>query len=171
MSEPINVFSREFLKFAASREPVPRSTHEASFAGPFRVEPLGNEFAVVREIDGEPEAITQHYDIALMIAAVLPATGRHSRYWCCLEQAEIGEKIHALQTINGPGGPATVGQLKSPNEDLPFFLDLLDHILRSPAALAFLIEAASAEALHQTGVILAKSLNRLPKTRFVGADK
>ena len=69
-----------FLELLARREPAPLSTYEASLAGPWTVESRGEEYAVIREGEIEPEAVLRFRDTALLLAASLPVTGRGARY-------------------------------------------------------------------------------------------
>lgn len=144
------VFSPAFLELLARRDPVPLSTYEAALAGPWTIERRGDEYAVVREADGELAAVVRFQDTALLLAASLPLTGRGARYWARRESEGDGEEaVLALTTIVGEQGPTTVGRLRRRNEELLATLSTVEHLLRSPASLALLLEAAPVESLSQ----------------------
>jgi hypothetical protein len=151
------VFASDFLELLARREPVPLSTYEAAHAGPWRVERRGEEYAVLREGDDEPEAVLRFRDTALLLAAALPVTGRGARYWTSVEPAG-GHRPAILLTIVGEQGPATVGRLGSRHEELLATLSTMEHLLCCSASLAFLIEAAPVEALRRAFELLGGRL-------------
>ncbi len=103
----------------------------------------------MREADGEPEAIIRFEDTALLLAASLPVTGRGARYWTTLEPTDGQEAMFVLKTIGSERGPVTVGILRSRHEELLATLSTVDHLLRSPASLAFVLEAAPVESLSR----------------------
>ncbi len=84
-----NVFAPEFLEQACEREPPPITGPEAALAGPSKVEPQGGSFLVVRESGGDPVAVTEHRETALLLAAVLPVAGRDPLYW--IERPDPGK--------------------------------------------------------------------------------
>ncbi len=45
-----NAFAPEFLRRAREREPPPVTAFEAAWAGPWKVEPKGGSFFVLREM-------------------------------------------------------------------------------------------------------------------------
>ena len=149
-----NVFAPEFLRQAFAREPPPVTAFEARWAGPWRIEPQGGSYFVVRESGGEPVAVTERRETALLLAAVLPVTGRDPLYHLEPET----EREVALKAVQGDRGLATVGRLRSIHEGLAGPLSVAEYLLRSPVALAFLLEAASFEALEQAGAVLARRM-------------
>ena len=153
-----NVFAPEFLEQAFEREPPPITGPEAAWAGPWRVEPHGEEFAVVRKSSGEPVAVTERRETALLITAVLPATGRDQMYWLDRQ----GKGGIALKTVRGRHGSVSAGRLHHEIRGLAEALSVAEHLLRSPTALAFLLEAAPFETLEQTGAVLARRMSEQP---------
>ena len=97
-------------------------------------------------------------DTALLLAAALPVTGRGTRYWTELEPAEGEKPAVALKTVIGEHGLATVGRLESRHDELLATLSTVEHLVRSPASLAFLLEAAPVEALRQAFELFAARL-------------
>ncbi len=153
-----NVFSPEFLEQVSEREPTPITASEATWAGPWRVEPRGEEFAVVRESGGEPVVVTERRETALLITAVLPATGRDQLYWLDRQ----GEGGIALRTVRGRHGSVTAARLDHEIRGLAESLNVAEYLLRSPTALAFLLEAAPFETLEQAGAVLARRMTDRP---------
>ena len=151
-----NVFVPEFLQQVCERETPPITAAEATWAGPWRVEQRGEEFAVIRESGGEPEAVTELRETALLLAAVLPVIGRDPLY--CLEREETERPEVTLKTVHGDRGFTTVGRLRSIHEGLVEPLNVAEYLLRSPTALAFLLEAAPFETLEQAGAVLARRM-------------
>ncbi|MCP4664571.1 MAG: hypothetical protein GY856_55000 [bacterium] len=151
-----NVFSPEFIQLVQQREAVPGATQEATWAGPWRVEPQQEEFAVVRESDGRIEAVTEFWDTAAIMAATFPIVGRENLY--CLESADDGDFGAVLKTLFGDRGWTTVGRLRLCHEGIAEPMSVAEHLLRSPAALAFLLAAAPYETLQQAGTIAAQRL-------------
>ncbi len=155
------VFSPEFLQLAYRRESVPTATLEATWAGPWRVERHQEGYAVLRESDGKPEALTEFWDTAAIMAAIFPIVGRENLY--CLESADDGDFGAVLKTLLGDRGWTTVGRLRLCHEGIAEPMSVAEHLLRSPAALAFLLSAAPYETLQQAGTIAAQRLaNRQP---------
>ena len=150
-----NVFAPEFLEQVSEREPPPLTGPEAVWAGPWRIEPHGKAFAVVRESGGKPVAVTERRETALLITAVLPATGRDQLYW--IDQQ--GEDGIALATVRGMNGSVTAGRLPHEPRGLAEALSVAECLLRSPTALAFLLEAAPFETLEQAGAVLARRMS------------
>ena len=156
-----NVFSLEFLQQVYKQEEVPIGTQEATWAGPWRVERHQEEFAVLRESDGKPEAVTEFWETAALMAAVFPIVGRENLY--CLESVEDGEYRAVLKSVLGDRGWTTLGRLRLCHEGVVEPMSVAEYLLRSPAALALLLEAAPYETLQQAGTIIARRLaNRQP---------
>ena len=150
-----NVFDPEFLQRARKREPPPITGPEATWAGPWKVRSQSGSFFVLRESGGEPEAVTQDHETALLLAAVFPITGRAPLYW--LERETVDDKrTIALKTVMGRSGFVTAGRLRAFHRGLVERLSVAEYLLRSPAALVFLLEAAPFETLEQAGAALAR---------------
>ncbi len=69
-----NVFAPEFLEQAFEREPPPLTGPEATWAGPWKVEPQCGSLYVVRESGGEPVVVTEHRETALCVFRRQPTT-------------------------------------------------------------------------------------------------
>ncbi len=157
-----NVFAPEFLQCAREREPPPITATEARWAGPWKIQAHQGSFFVVRESGGEPEAVTELHETALLLAAVLPIAGRNPRYW--LERESIdGKSTIVLKTVRGPtSGAVAAGELRAYHRDLVEPLSVAEYLLRSPSALALLLEAAPFETLEQAGAVLARRMSERP---------
>lgn len=150
-----NVFLPGFLDRLAARDQPPAT--EADSAGPWRVEPVPDGWAVVAEGGGEPEARVIERETALLAAAALPASGRPSRF--LLGDAE--RRPFPLLDRAGPLRPETatpVGRVAWFHQELIEAMNVLDGVLRSPVSFAFLLEAAGHATLVRTGRVLAERL-------------
>ena len=200
-----NAFNVEFLQ-RMDEIGEPDGAHEADVAGPWAVRPVlyhgGTGFAVLREWESlrekgaggagtgnapdVPYAVFRRREMALLTAAVLPATGRELLFRLDTEPDAQGFPVIASVTPSGaapaargaktpakapaitrstpetpespaPGAvsnPAAAGHLRDFDEGLAFALHLAAAIVRSPVALAWLLEAAGHVALEQAGKIL-----------------
>ena len=157
-----NAFTADFLdRLDESGEPD--GAHEADVAGPWAVRPVpylgGTGFAVVRDWEGEgadagdlPYAVFRRRDMALLAAAVLPATGRERLFRLETEADAHGFPLVGLRPL-----PAA-GHLRDFDEALADALHLVAALVRSPVALAALLEAAGHVALAQAGRILYRRI-------------
>ncbi len=108
-----NVFAPEFLEQAFEREPPPLTGPEATWAGPWKVEPQDGSFFVVRESGGEPVVVTERRETALLLAAVLPVVGRDPLYW--IERGETeGEATLKAARGRAAGSGTSTGISPSP---------------------------------------------------------
>jgi len=203
-----NAFTVDFLR-RLDEIGEPDGAHEADVAGPWAVRPVlyggGTGFAVLREWESLPQeggeggegaqaagtagtvdvpyAVFRRREMALLTAAVLPATGRELLFRLDTEPDAHGFPVIASVTPRGaapaarsarapaqahaktgsmpePGAPgaasaaAAAGHLRDFDEGLAFALHLAAAIVRSPVALAWLLEAAGHVALEQAGRIL-----------------
>ncbi len=129
-----------------------------------------------------PYAVFRRREMALLTAAVLPATGRELLFRLDTEPDAHGFPVIASVTGRGAAPadawaasakasartgstlrsglsgaastPAAAGHLRDFDEGLAFALHLAAAIVRSPVALAWLLEAAGHVALEQAGRIL-----------------
>lgn len=148
-----NAFSPTFLQRIGERDEPPTAA-EADVAGPWHVEEIPG--APVRyglflpveshERGDRPYAAFLRKDLALLAAAVLPGTGRDAAFR--LSQ-DAGPEGYAVTSGGEP-----VGHLALFDENLVAALHVTDALLRSPAALAGLLEAAGQVALERTGPLL-----------------
>ena len=135
---------------------------EAVRAGPWRVEHLGrDEHAVVHEGEGKTEALASSREVALLLAAVFPACGRGQLFWLG-ESEKAGEYPFTLETVMGARGMDCVARLRYLSDELLVPLSTAEYFLRSPVALSYLLEAASAEALHVAQAELTRRLETHP---------
>jgi hypothetical protein len=215
-----NAFTVDFLQ-RLDEIGEPDGAHEADVAGPWAVRPVlyhgGTGFAVLREWESlrsrreegaggagtgnaqhaqdapdVPYAVFRRREMALLTAAVLPATGRELLFRLDTEPDADGFPVIASVTppltprraapaargakaparisstpappeppelpetgaLGTASNPAAAGHLRDFDEGLAFALHLAAAIVRSPVALAWLLEAAGHVALEQAGRIL-----------------
>ncbi|HVR95670.1 MAG TPA: hypothetical protein VMW27_03595 [Thermoanaerobaculia bacterium] len=151
-----NVFTPEFLQLLGERDEPP-TAGEADAAGPWRVEEIPGVFGVFRSGESiprgfRPYAAFSSRPLALLAAAALPGTGRDPSFRL---DKEAGPSGYAVQS-----GGETVGVLGLYDEKLIDALNVLEAVVRSPQALADLLEAAGALALERAGVLLDSRVSR-----------
>jgi hypothetical protein len=138
-----------------------RTAAEAEVFGPWKVLPLPDGthglFRWGEAADEEfPTAAFKLREDALLAAAVLPATGRDPLYRLRPEGKPHGFDVEA--------GGEVVGRVLLFNEDLVAGLHFLATIHRSPAALAYFLEACSGLTLHHAGQFLLERLQAQRKS-------
>jgi hypothetical protein len=151
-----NVFTPEFLQLLGERDEPP-TAGEADVAGPWRVEEIPGVFGVFRSGESNPRGFRPYAafasrPLALLAAAALPGTGREPSF---LLNKEAGPSGYAVES-----GGEIVGVLGLFDEKLVDALNVLEAVVRSPQALADLLEAAGAVALERAGVILDSRVSR-----------
>lgn len=159
-SIPPNVFSEEFLKKFSRRDET-ASSSEAELAGPWVVRPTGEGFGVFRQWEGdgaEPHGVLKHQEHALILAAVLPVIGREPLFHVDPTKQEGGG--YALEAVWGDAWRRAIGKLRVFQEEVAETMHVVEAVLRSPLALAYLLEAAGATALRQAGEIFAQRLSQ-----------
>src|SRR5258708_29588524 len=123
-----NAFTADFLS-SLDEIGEPDGAHEADVAGPWVVVPVprrsGAGFAVLREWESleagdVPYAVFRRREIALLAAAVLPATGREPLFRLDTEPAADGFALltapAALQATARRARPAlAAGEMQAPN--------------------------------------------------------
>ena len=151
---PSNAFSPLFLRrFDELDEPI--TSLEADTSGPWSVEPVpGRGFGLFRAGErpsrGFRSAVTfADRWLALLAAAVLPGTGRDPLLALSGDPDPDGE-AYPLLLDDG----TVVGHAEEFNEALVDAVNVAAGLVRSPLALAFLLEAAGAVALERCGAIL-----------------
>jgi hypothetical protein len=160
-SAPSNAFRRRFLRRLDERD-EPITAHEADTAGPWSVEPVpGRGFGLFRAGEhpsrgSRPTVIFPDRWLALLAAAALPGTGRDPLFRLSSEP-DPGGQGYALLLDDG----TVVGHSEQFDEVLVEAVGLAAGLVRSPASLAFLLEAAGAVALKRCGAILAERVSRL----------
>src|SRR3954452_24911255 len=153
LSSSRNAFSPSFLHRISQRDESP-TAGEADVAGPWRIlEMPGQRFGVFRlgespERGHRPTAVFRERWLALMAAAVLPGTGRDAAFRL---SKECGPGGFAVETGNGA---EPVGHLELFDEKLIEALHVVERLVRSPEALAHVLEAAGPLALERAGAVL-----------------
>ncbi|HYO13299.1 MAG TPA: hypothetical protein VE685_08915 [Thermoanaerobaculia bacterium] len=148
-----NAFSPSFLQSIGERDEPP-TAGEADVAGPWNVEELpGRGWGLFHPGTGaasgdEPYAVFRDRWAALLAAAVLPGTGREPAFRLHKEEDPQG---YALEAGDGTG---VAGHVALFDENLVAALHVAESLLRSPWALASLLEAAGQVALERSGAIL-----------------
>ena len=150
-----NAFAPEFLDHFAEHD-EPATSLEASTSGPWRVVALDRGlWGVIQEGDAAPRAMFTDREVALLAAAMLPATGRDVRLVLRDEAEPQGFSVTALGISSKP---ETVGWLATFDPETLVCLHSGLHLAISPSSLALLLEAAGPTALRRAGVILAERL-------------
>lgn len=138
-----NAFDPAFLdRFGA--EDQPPST-EADTAGPWRVESAPGGWGVFAEGEDEPEAVFAERELALLAAAALPASGAADRF-------HLQDQPERPYPVRDHGQP--VGTVRWWRDDLIQTMSHLSVLARSPASMAYLLEASGAMTLERTGRVL-----------------
>jgi len=161
---PGNLFSTDFLALLRERDEV-LTAPEADLAGPWKCEPVPGRpgaVAVLREWESvdhqdEPEAVLWHDETALLLTAVLPALEREPLFHLAEQETTEGYPISA---VFGEKGVQVAGWLRRYRPEAVQALHLLECVVRSPVALAALLEAAGCTAVEQAGQIVARRLAR-----------
>lgn len=150
-----NAFNPEFLRQAEDLE-EPATAAEAALAGPWKVVPAQEKYAVLREWEDlergdTPAAIFRRREDAERMAAILPAVASQTSWRMETRRDEDGF------ALLGPEGQV-LGHLQYSNMELLSGLWLADHFARSPRALATLLLTAGAHALRHVGALVAREL-------------
>ena len=123
---------------------------EAELEGPWRVEEAGEEWAVLRQWESlvsghRPAARLRSQEAALLLAALLPALGREVLY-----RLREGEGGFVLENAG-----VEVGEVFRFHDRVAESLHLVEHLVRSPRALTYLLRAAGPAAQELVGQMLA----------------
>ena len=153
------IFTPEFLHLLAERDESPAAS-EADLAGPWRYEAVPGRpgwVGVLRAwedlAEGDvPRAVFDQEEMAELCAVALALHGRE-RLVHLAEAAREGR--FPMLTADGEQGPRECGTLALYEPEVVAALHLLLALVRSPAALAAVIEAAGPGAFAQVGRILA----------------
>jgi hypothetical protein len=144
-----NAFASEYLELLEQRD-EPVTAAEADVAGPWHLEahPFSG-WAVLRQGESlessQPVAIFSRKDAARLAAAVLPSTGRRSRYRLGKDPDALGYPVYDDAQV--------VGHFERFHEDLVVALNVVDALVSSPGDLAWLLDAAGGLALDHAGKI------------------
>ena len=146
-----NAFTAQYLELLEQRD-EPVTAAEADAAGPWHLEPFAEAagWAVLREGESlekgsAPSASFRHKAVARLAAAVLPSTGRRSRYRLGKEADAFGYPVFE--------GDQVVGHFPYFNENLLAALNVVDALASAPRDLAQLLDAAGGLALEHAGKI------------------
>ena len=148
---PSNIFLRDFLDRLGRRNEPPAAT-EAAVAGPWNVEAVHlTYYAVYRSGESfaqghRPFAVFTDRTPALLTAALLPGTGRDPLFHL---QKEAGPSGYAVEA-----GGEVIGHLTVFDDKVVDALHVVECLLRSPEALANLLEAAGGVVLERAGAVL-----------------
>jgi len=166
---PANAFQPEFLQRLEAREDAPLAALEAETCGPWQVvelpaaggggggddgrgRPDAPRWAVLRawERPGEAEPAGRflYREHALLCAAGLVVASRGSDPGVGLTRDDHG---HVIVQWSAEQGPQTVGHLAVWDEGVAAALRLLETLLRSPEALARLVDAGGAPIAELLG--------------------
>ena len=149
---PPNAFDTDFLKRIAQLDEPPTGA-EADVAGPWIIEEIpGAGYGLFRHGETRarrfrPAAVLRDRSHALLAAAVYPGTCRDAAFRLATDPELAG------YALRDPAG-SVLGHLAVFDESLRDALHVVETILRSPEALANLLEAAGSLALERAGAIL-----------------
>ena len=155
-----NAFSPAYLARLRERDDV-LTAAEAELAGPWKIEPVPGQpgaVALLRVWEdlaiGDPSvAVLWHLETAELLSVLLPAVDREPLFY--LEEEATAEG-YPLVAVYGEQGPQVAGWLDRYEPRWAEALHLLEAIVRSPWALATLLEAAGPGAEEQVGRIRAR---------------
>ncbi len=155
-----NAFAPGYLARLREQDEV-LTAAEAEMAGPWKEEPvLGKPGAVAvlrvwEELDAgdRPVAVWWHPETARLLTVLFPALDREPLFH--LEEGETPDGYPVLATY-GEQGPQVAGWFDRYEPRWAEGLHLLEAIVRSPLALATLLEAAGPAAEEQVGRIRAR---------------
>jgi hypothetical protein len=147
-----NAFDPAFLRRIGDRDEPPTGP-ESDIAGPWIIEETpGGGFGLFRTGEGHargfrPYAVFRSRAHALLAAAVLPGTGRDAAFRL---GGDPGNDGYPLVDMTG----TTAGYVRLFDQVLSDALHVVEILVRSPEALANLLEAAGGLALERAGAIL-----------------
>ena len=155
-----NAFSPSYLALLRERDDN-LTAAEAELAGPWKIEPVPGRpgaVAILRvwedlAIGDPPVAVLWHLETAQLLSALLPAIDREPLFYIKEEATAEG---FPLVAVFGEQGPQVAGWLDRYEPRWAEGLPLLEAIVRSPWALATLLEAAGPGAEEQVGRIRAR---------------
>ena len=151
-----NAFTQPFLSRLAEQDEPP-TAGDADMAGPWRIEPIpGHGFGLFRIGESLARgfasvAVFPSRWLALLMAAILPGTGRNPFFR--IENDPDADGVYPL-ILPSPEGGEVVGRLQLFDEAAVDAMSVVAHLLQAPESLAYLLEAAGAVALERCGAIL-----------------
>jgi hypothetical protein len=152
---PANAFSPAYLAHLREQDDS-LTAAEAELSGPWKIEPAPGKpgaVAILRQWEDPPAAVVWHEEIARILAVLLPVIDREPLFYIEEEAAAEG---YPLIAVYGDQGPQVAGWLDRREPRWAEGLHILEAILRSPLALATLLEAAGPGAEEQVGRIRAR---------------
>lgn len=174
---PSNAFEPSFLS-ALARTGEVATAPEAEMTGPWRICRLPDDrYGLFREWEAPgdratrsngssedapsetPEAVFRHRAHALLAAAVLPATGRERLFKVGSQRRSGG---FVLESVWGDRWVTSIGRLRCFQPEIADALHVVESVVRSPVALAYLLEAAGSTALKLAGRLLRQRLQDEP---------
>jgi len=155
-----NAFSPTYLARLRERDDS-LTAAEAELAGPWKIEPVPGRpgaVAILRiwedlAAGDPPVGMLWHPETAQLLSVLLPAIDREPLFYIKEEPASEG---YPLVAMYGEQGPQIAGWLDRYEPRWAEGLHLLEAIVRSPWALATLLEAAGPGAEEQVGRIRAR---------------
>jgi hypothetical protein len=160
-SIPPNAFQPAFLSTLTERD-GPITAGEAEFSGPWRVEPVGGRYSVLKSWEESaagdaPFATMQHPETAALLSAILPAFGREPLFHLDPDgNSETGFRILANF---GEHGPREVGRLAKYETGVVEALHVAEYLARNPRALATVLLASGPWAVLEIGRILFREVS------------
>ena len=163
-----NAFTASFLGRLAERDEPP-TAGDADVAGPWRIESIpGQGFGLFRVGESlargfEPTAVFPSRWLALLMAGILPGTGKDPLLLLSKQPDAHGVYPIALAGGGDDGGDGgdddgngrrPVGFLQLFDEEALEALNVVIHLLQSPESLAYVLEAAGSVTLERCGAIL-----------------
>jgi len=155
-----NAFSPTYLARLRERDDS-LTAAEAELAGPWKIEPVPGRpgaVAILRiwedlAVGDPPVGVLWHLETARLLSLLLPAIDREPLFY--LQEEPTAEGVPWI-AVYGEQGPQVAGWLDRCEPRWAEGLHLLEAIVRSPWALAALLEAAGPGAEEQVGRIRAR---------------
>jgi hypothetical protein len=155
-----NAFSPAYLAHLREQDDS-LTAAEAELSGPWKIEPVPGKpgaVAVLRqweevEAGDPPVAVLWHEEIARLLSVLLPVIDREPLFY--IEDGAAAEG-YPLVAVYGEQGPQVAGWLDRCEPRWAEGLHILEAVIRSPLALATLLEAAGPGAEEQVGRIRAR---------------
>lgn len=145
MSDDGSIFTASFTRaLATETEGSAGATSEAETAGPWEVLASGLGWSVGTQADAGVEVLTGDHELALLVAAALPGTGREPFFRLVETRGE-----HGFPLLAADGAPA--GHIRHFNQRLAEALHTLECLRRDPLSLARFLHAARTTALDRAG--------------------
>ena len=156
----LSVFTPAFLQRLDNRDRSGWTCAEAEYAGPWRVAERDGLHCLIHASQrkgGPAVAEFLERETALLVAAVFPLLGRASPYGMSDTERHGGHGADLNAILDAR--VEWIGWCRLLHQELPDALHIAERFLRSPEALANLLEAASHEVVDRAGAILAERLS------------